>query len=142
MSIFFYRPTHHTAAGKLQEVIMDELLNEEIIIIQAIEELSYTLPRFNLEKNIAVLFIETMTEFYEILAIKKSLDDIRIILILSERSGEAISAGHKLHPRFISYADSDFKDVAGVLKRMIQQARDRGHYYTEPFFQTGTCETD
>jgi len=46
---------------------------------------------------------------------------MRIILILPDEDNETITMGHTLFPRFSTYADSDFKDVAAVLKKMIRQ---------------------
>ncbi len=52
-------------------------------------------------------------------SMKDLIGDIRIILILPDTEGDTISLGHKLYPRFASYADGNFKDVAAVLEKML-----------------------
>jgi hypothetical protein len=46
--------------------------------------------------------------------------NIKIVLILPDRNNETIVIGHKLRPRFLSYTDSDFIDVAVVLENMLK----------------------
>jgi len=45
--------------------------------------------------------------------------DTRIILILPDRDRETITNGLKLRPRFFTYADEDFGEVAAVLAKML-----------------------
>jgi hypothetical protein len=54
-----------------------------------------------------------------ILSIVELFYDLRIILILPDRKKETISKGLKLYPRYLSYADGDFSDVAAVLEKML-----------------------
>lgn len=100
-----------------------EGVNEKIETIHRLEEIPDKLPNRILDQPILVLLLKDNNEICRAILRKELLHDIRIILILPDRSDETISAGYKLHPRFISYADSDFKDVAAVLKRMISKAR-------------------
>ena len=100
-----------------------EGINEKIEIIHRLEEIPDKLPNWTMEQLILVLFLKDNNDICQAILSKDLLHDIRIILILPNRSDETISAGYKLHPRFISYTDSDFKDVAAVLKRMISKLR-------------------
>ncbi|MCD6199973.1 MAG: hypothetical protein J7K15_15635, partial [Deltaproteobacteria bacterium] len=45
--------------------------------------------------------------------------DLRLILILPDREAGTIAKGHILRPRFLTYLDSDFTEVAAVLKKML-----------------------
>jgi len=38
----------------------------------------------------------------------------------ADRSGDTIARRHTLYPRYVSYADGDFSDVAAVLDKMLQ----------------------
>ena len=58
----------------------------------------------------------------EFLLIRDLLADIPVILILPDRKKETIHLGHKLCPRFLSYTDSNFSDVALVLSKMMRNA--------------------
>ena len=48
---------------------------------------------------------------------------LRLILILPDREKGTISKGHLFRPRYLTYADGDFLDVAAVLAKMIDHAR-------------------
>jgi type III secretion system FlhB-like substrate exporter len=120
MSVIYYSSNDNETALRLQEIIEAATQEENIEIYQSMEGLSKRLRQPDLENNIAVVLISAMAEIFQICSIKRLSNDIRVILILPDRSPEVISAGYKLHPRFISYADSDFKEVAIVLRRMLK----------------------
>ena len=56
----------------------------------------------------------------DLLLIKEELRNLKIILILPDSKSDTISGGHELYPRFVSYIDSDFKEVGAVLEKMIK----------------------
>lgn len=122
MPVIYYKSNDNEASERLQAVIETEVPGGEIELYVSMDELTRRLRLPNREKNIVVLFISTIVEIYQICSIRKSTDDISFILVLPERSADIISAGYKLHPRFMSYADGDFKDVGVVLKKMIKLA--------------------
>jgi len=86
----------------------------------SVESLSQRLcrPKTIREETIAVLFTVDMSDLWNLISIRDLLDGIGIILILPDDKKETISAGHCLRPRYISYADGNFKDVAAVLNKM------------------------
>ena len=73
--------------------------------------------------TIAVLVVATGEELWELLAMKDLLADLRLILVLPDRSRETIAAGHRMAPRFISYVDSGIEEVEAVLEQMLQYNR-------------------
>ena len=46
------------------------------------------------------------------------LEQVFFILILPDAEAETVACGHQLRPRFIAYQDSDFSEIAAVLKRL------------------------
>lgn len=120
MSLLFYRPLQNNAAEKLQGVIETEFPGEEIEIYHSTEGLSERLRQASRGKCAVVLLAENMADLRSLFSLKALLADIRIILVLPNRSEEVIAMGYKFHPRFLSYMDSDFSDVAVVLKKMIK----------------------
>jgi len=75
-------------------------------------------PNTTREETIAVLFAVDRKDLLDLISIRDLLDNIGIILILPDDKKETISAGHRLRPRYISYTDGNFKDVAAVLNKM------------------------
>jgi hypothetical protein len=124
VSVIYYSSNENETALRLQKILIEEA-RDDIEIYQSIEGFSKRLCQPDLENNIAIVLINAIAEIFQIGSIKRLSNDIRVILILPDQSNEIISAGYKLHPRFISYSDSDFKDVAIVLRRMLKLVEQR-----------------
>ena len=105
--------------NKLWRMIKRAGVNGHVEIYGSIESLSGAIVRKNGDAVIAVLFINNRSELMKMLQLSDRLRDLRIILVLPDRDMETVSIGHKLYPRFISYADGDLKDVGAVLYKMI-----------------------
>ena len=65
-------------------------------------------------------------ELIDIIHIRELFRDIRIVLILPDREESTVAKGHRLYPRFFSYIDSDFKEIAAVLNKMLNHTYDEG----------------
>lgn len=120
MSLLYFRPPQNTVAEKLQFVIESEIPDQQLEIFYSIEGLSERLSQSARGNCTAVILVENITDLENLFTLKTLLKDIRIILILPNRSEEVISMGYKLHPRFLSYMDSELGEVVGVLKRTIK----------------------
>ena len=120
MSLLYYRPPQNMAAEKLQFIIESEIPDQQLEIFYSINGLSERLSQSMRGNCTAVILAESMTDLQNLFTLKSLLKDIRIILVLPDRSEEMISMGYKLHPRFLSYIDSEFSEVAVILKKMIK----------------------
>ena len=94
--------------------------NENTEIYSTIDTLGKRLRRPSYNIAIAVLLISSREELRSVLSIRHLFDNIKIVLILPDRKNETIVIGHKLRPRFLSYTDNDFIDVAVVLENMLK----------------------
>lgn len=105
--------------AQLQRVVEELVPKEKIEICRTIDSLTRRLrrPRYNLA--LAVLLAANREDLLDLLSIRDLLDGIRIILLLPDRDMDTIAKGHTLRPRFLTYADSDFLDVAAVLRKML-----------------------
>ena len=117
--VIFYRMFTEGAGGQLQKMIEDVVPNENTEIYSTIDTLGQRLRRPSYDIAVAVLLISGREELRDVLSIRHLFDNIKIILILPDRKNKTILLGHKLRPRFLSYTDGDFKDVAAVLKKML-----------------------
>jgi hypothetical protein len=119
VSVLFYSKATKGAGKRGQKIIEAQVPGEQIEIYRTIERLSNRLhqPTYNLD--ITILLAASKVDLFDLLSIQDLLTDIRIILILPDRESDTISKGHKLYPRFVSYADGDLKDVAAVLSKML-----------------------
>ena len=117
--VIFYRMFTEGVGGQLQTMIEDVVPNEDTEIYGSVDKLAQRLRRPSYYIGIAVLLISGREELWDVLSVRHLLDNVKVILILPDRKNETIELGHKLRPRFLSYADSDLKDVAAVLKKML-----------------------
>jgi hypothetical protein len=84
-----------------------------------IESLNRRLRRLANNLDIAVLLASNKEDLLDLLALRDLFWNLRIILIIPYRKSETVAMGHMLRPRFLSYADGDFKDVAALLEKML-----------------------
>ena len=108
MRVLFYHGDDN-GMGKLVQRA-DEILNsrDRIEVHNTIETFSRSVCLSKYDAIIAVIFAKDRNDLLDLLCIRDQLEDIRIILILPDRSKDIITKGHKLHPRFLSDADCDF----------------------------------
>ena len=118
MNLLFYKTTNNEPGKHLRKVISTLVPEEQTEIYTTIDSLSFRLRRPKYDVALAVLLAASRAEFLDILSLRDLLRDVRIILILPDRKRETITKGHTLYPRYLSYADGDFKDVAAVLEKM------------------------
>lgn len=119
MSIVLYSNESGKLAQRLQKIIKGLSPEDRMEFFQQMDPLIERLRKPRGDMNIAVLLSANRADLLEILTIRDLFDDIRTILILPDRDDETIARGHRLRPRFMTFVDSDFKDVAAVLRKML-----------------------
>jgi len=121
MKVLYYGTINNGAGKRLQKIIESVVPTENTEVCRDIEELGRRLRLPTSDINISVLYTKNKAELFDLVLIKNLMLNLRILLILPDGDNETITMGHTLFPRFLTYADSDFKDVEAVLKKMIQQ---------------------
>ena len=121
-NLLLYAKMTDGAAKRLRRVIEVLVLKENMEMYRTIDSLSRRLRQPRNDLPIAVLLAASRQDLLELLSIGDLLDGIRIILVLPDRKEGTIAKGHRLQPCFLTYADSDFLDVAAVLIKMQQSA--------------------
>ena len=120
MKVLFYGAINNGAGKRLQKAIESVVPIENTEVYRDIEELGRRLRLPTCDVRLSVFFARSKAELFELVLIKELFLNLRIILIIPNGDNETITMGHTLFPRFLTYADSDFKDVEAVLKKMIQ----------------------
>jgi hypothetical protein len=70
-------------------------------------------------RKIVILVISDHDEMIRISKLIESYPDLLMIVILNQDLFATARDVHKLRPRYITYKDGDFQDVAAVLSRII-----------------------
>ena len=120
MNVLFYTPKDTLVSQRLEKKIRGVVPNPNLEIFPDFDSFRRRLraPVYNLAA--AVLFTETSQNLDRLATVSDLLTGIRMILVLPDHSPETVRAGHRMQPRFVSFTDSDFSDVAGVLEKMWQ----------------------
>jgi len=119
MDLIIFSPKKDEAGKQLQEVLSGSGLKAQTTVCPTFTSLVGELGRPAYDQRTAVLLAATRKDFNDILKIPDLLNDIHIILIIPDRDKQTIAQAHALRPRFLSYTDSDFQNVAAVLEKMI-----------------------
>ena len=65
-----------------------------------------------------VLLAATNQDLMSVLPLRELLLGFRVIVVLPDSDDHTLALGWGMWPRFLSYADGDFQDVAGVLNKI------------------------
>ena len=120
MIIFF-----STSCGEVEERLMRTIeavaVGMNIKTYRTIDSLSEGLRQPRNWDDVAILLTSSRVELHylNLISLRTLLWDMRTIVILPDSNPETVAKGHILRPRFLSYCDGDFMDVAAVLSRMI-----------------------
>ena len=120
MSVLFYATVTDGPGKRLQRVIEELVPEENTEIYRTIESLFRRLREPTYDLSIAVLLAASRGALLDILSIRDLLCHLRIILVLPDGQDDTIAKGHTLRPRYSTYVDSDFADVAAVLSKMLE----------------------
>ena len=119
MKVLFYVPLNGGSRKRFRQEVEVLVSRKKRIVYRTIEHLSRRLREVRKDISVAVLLAVDLEDLFDLISIRSLLEDIKIILISPDREKNTVAMGHILHPRFLSNADSDFKDVAAVLEKMV-----------------------
>jgi hypothetical protein len=117
-TIVFYRKRNGSKETELQDAIEDTLQGYKIEVCETVNDLLMKLRSMGRDRMIVVLMVSDENDIKDILTIKPLLDDVRIVLILPDAGDDMVAMGHKIHPRFLSFLDGNFQEVAAVLEKI------------------------
>jgi len=123
-NVILYIPPTQRVGSRLKKNIEAVVMEDDITLVQSAENLDRILRKPLNNVDAAVLLNASEESLLDILPLRDSLLRIPVILILSDQKNQTLAKGHALRPRFISYTDSDFRDVRAVLKKLIRKSRD------------------
>ncbi|HME46394.1 MAG TPA: hypothetical protein VKF36_25145 [Syntrophorhabdales bacterium] len=69
-----------------------------------------------------VILAATKQDLLAVVPLREMLLGFRVIMVLPDSDDLTLAMGWGMWPRFVSYADGDFQDVAGVLSKIVGTA--------------------
>ena len=122
MNLFFFGKTTSETTRTLLSEIKSLVSGDNLEIFNSVSSLAKRLRQINASPDIFILSPSSGRELSELVDKKELLSGRPIILVLPDRSGSTIDAGHLLMPRFLTFRDNNLSDVADVLEK-IQASR-------------------
>jgi hypothetical protein len=120
MTVLIYSTRTKGVGEQILQVIDTVGSEANAKIYWTIDALSRGLRQPRNDMTIALLLASTKEDLLDLLSIRDLLWDMKIILVLPNSDPDTVAKGHMLKPRFLSYCDGDFVDVAAVLSLMIR----------------------
>ena len=117
--LLLYAPLAHRASELLEEAVaavIPEQMTERLHTAKSLAERLRN-PLNGLE--VAILLAATRQDLQELQALEQMLERLRVILILPDATPQSIAQAHNLRPRYLTNIQSDFQDVAAVLRRIM-----------------------
>jgi hypothetical protein len=118
MSLIVYIPKSNDSGRRLQQMIGQLVWQDSIEIFYHLSRLDFRLREPSGNEDILLFCASTPQDLDALVSSSHLLNNLRLILILPDRETETAAKGHLLRPRFLSYLDSDFSDLALVLEKM------------------------
>lgn len=106
-----------------EQRLLESISFTSVSICRSTDQLKNRLNIPDKMRKIVLLVINDHDEMSRISKVIELYSDLLIIAILDHDLFAATSDIHKLRPRYITYSDDDFRDVATVLSRIINHLR-------------------
>src|SRR5574340_1573420 len=119
--IFYVSDSKSDASRRLLRIIETVIPSKLIKIHRTIKGVAGSFRRPSDHPVIALIYISNGKELQDVMSISDLLFGVPLILILPDSNKEAVAMAHSLRPRFLTYKDSDVREVSGVLGRMIEK---------------------
>ena len=108
---------------RLCNTVVKSIPVESIGIFQTLESFFNRIRQGKTDIPAAVVFASNRQDLIRLQGIRDLMIDMRIIMILPDAEEESIKIGHSFYPRYLSFTDSTFEDVAAVLQKIISNTR-------------------
>lgn len=115
MKTILYADGLKTLAKNLKSMIHAQISGIQVESCNSIEHISQTLRQPINNVSVVILLIASIEELIQVHSVHPLFDNIRVILILPDRSNDTIALGFRFKTSFISYVDNNLQDVAAVL---------------------------
>ncbi len=120
MKVLLFQPEKANCAGDHLERIIGEIVPRgDFQVYHSTEDLFQRLRRPWEQLEIAVLLAANKRELDEFISLRDLLEHLRLILVLYDDEKGTVAKGHRLRPRFLTYADKDLTEVGAVLTKML-----------------------
>ena len=119
MDLFIYSTASEENRKQLEDSFKTLVPKEKMEVFRSFGDFSQRLKLPAQSKSIAVLAPGSRQELQEILSRIDLLRDLRIIVKAPDHEAETTAIAHQLRPRYLTYLNGDFGDLAAVPDKML-----------------------
>ena len=124
MNVILYVPDSDQDSLRLR---IEGLIPEKRLkVYRTLEGLSERLHRPIDAEAVLIIVTTSREKLLEISPLRRVLGDVRTVVVVPDQEPTTVALAHQLRPRFLTYANSDFDDLAAVLQKMIESDRRGG----------------
>lgn len=121
MQVFIYTGQNNKQGELLRTYAEKQVPKDQLVSIEEISDLEPTFRLLLKSQDIIILYAHSESDMDAFLKIRNLMQDIKLILVLSEESADLIIKGHLLRPRFLDIIEgNNFTNVNAVLSKMLK----------------------
>jgi hypothetical protein len=121
--LLLYIPLDHRASYRLEEAVATVVSHQATEIVHTPGDLARKLRKPDNGLEVAVILAASLKRLRELQPLDQILESLRLILILPDAAPRTIAQAHNLRPRYLTNIQSDFQDVAAVLRKIMGYSR-------------------
>jgi len=125
MSLIFFASGLETYAGRLLKLVAEAAPRVEIEVHLTLDSLIHRMRQSDPEAQVVILVARTRRDLDGLLTLRQLLIDRHLILVVPDGEADTLSAGHRLHPRYMSVLESGPQSAAAVSTRLLETLRPR-----------------
>ncbi len=115
MDFLVYIPRKDESGQRLQRMIGSLVWPDTVQTIRSLKLLSLFLRSTGRKETVVILLASTQEDLQNMLSHTDWFEGFRLILILPDWNGSTMVRGNRLRPLFMTFRESDFLDISGVL---------------------------
>ena len=124
MEVILYAPDSDQSG--VRERIGSLIPQRRVRVYRTLEGLSERLHRPVDPETVLIIVTYSREKLSEISPLRHVLGDVRTVVVVPDQEPTTVALAHQLRPRFLTYANSGFDDLAAVLQKMIESDRRDG----------------
>ena len=124
MDVILYAP--NSDQDDIRQRIEGLIPEKRLKAYRTLEGLSERLHRPIDPETVLIIVTYSREKLSEISPLRHVLGDVRTVVVVPDQEPTTVALAHQLRPRFLTYANSNFDDLAAVLQKMIESDRRDG----------------
>ena len=124
MEVILYTPDSEQSG--VRERIGSLIPQRRVRVYRTLEGLSERLHRPVNPETVLIIVTYSREKLSEISPLRHVLGDVRTVVVVPDQEPTTVALAHQLRPRFLTYANNGFDDLAAVLQKMIESDRRDG----------------